>query len=82
MIINEYTAKDLAYIDSFCGLIPCKVRAIFEDSRQVNVIVTVNRSGYKKGEIIISTFDRIIPRKQVYTKNSQFYIHTNYVWKG
>lgn len=57
----------LAFIDSFTGLVPCKVLRVYHYSDvtgyRVDVEVTANRLGYPRGKI--ETFDSffIVPRK-------------------
>lgn len=56
----------LAYIDSFVGLVPCKVRSVVSDSSGVvalEVRITATRSSYQRGEyVLVLGNDRIVPR--------------------
>jgi hypothetical protein len=78
--MNTYGKNTLAYFDSITGLIPVKVDAITDD--MVSAHVTARRYAYPVGEIIIASHHRIIPRKSVYVRDSQYRIRHNYEWKG
>jgi hypothetical protein len=57
-----------AYIDSFAGLVPCKVTRIEHDAGLNYVTVTVtgrkNRA-YKAGQVLTMTGRAIVPREKV-----------------
>lgn len=79
--MNEYGIGTLAYIDSFGGLIPCKVIEINEIPRKITVKVTANRPGYKRNEIVTYHASWIIPRSSVYISCGKYKIRNNYVWR-
>ncbi len=60
-----------AYVDSFFGLIPCKVLAIRGDSgissssQDVDVLLTANRGAYKRGERLTWRGLNVVPREAV-----------------
>ena len=62
--------EHLGYIDSFAGLIPCKIISL--DKREVTVKVTAKRPGYKRGEIVKTLRTRVVYRSQVRTRNGQY----------
>lgn len=57
-IITERTLRSgcRAYVDSFVGLVPCRVLAIrgisgiASSSQDIDVVLTATRGAYKKGE--------------------------------
>lgn len=66
-----------AYIDSFTGLVPCKVQEIGRDSNGsalATVRVTAARRGYNRGEIVTLRAVRVIPRGAVYIRSHQYRI--------
>jgi hypothetical protein len=65
----------LAYLDTFAGLIPCKVTAA-HDERHVTVRVTADRRAFRRGELITSRVGSggVIPRTAVYTRGGQYRI--------
>lgn len=82
----NHKAGELAYLDSFDGLIPCKVLKITKESGQyssnspsiintrVQVKITANAGGYDKGEIVEYSAIAIIPRNCVRVYNGQYKI--------
>lgn len=78
----------LAYIDSFAGLIPCKVLDIVTDKdsspltiNYVKVKVTSRTSrAYKLGKIVEMTGRAIVPRHAIKRKGHSTYIMP-YSWK-
>ena len=67
----------LAYIDSFAGLIPCRIAAVGDWSDRYSlakVQVTATRGAYKRGEWIETTLSRLVPRKAVHLRNGQYRI--------
>jgi hypothetical protein len=54
----------LAYLDSFAGLIPCKVIDVWRlrGIAEARVKLTASRGPYKRGEILIDTVLHVIPR--------------------
>jgi len=86
---NTYPAGTLAYIDSLCGLIPCKVIDVFPDLAgsvpgikvtRCKVKITARRPGFQVGELYIKDGRDIIPRNHVYTRCGQFRIRGSYKW--
>lgn len=71
MAIHTLRTGDLAYYDSFTGLIPCKVRSIkgiggiCSTAQTVTLIVTAERKGYLKGDTIETTGLHAVPRGSV-----------------
>lgn len=64
-------AGELAYFDSFAGLIPCKVLSINGESGQANskqevtFQITAPRGPYKRGELVRSSARWVIPRDAI-----------------
>lgn len=77
---EKHTTGELAYIDSFSGLIPCKVMDIAEDGKEMIVRVTANRPGWYRGDICLKFPKDIIPRKSVFVRCGQYHIRNNYFW--
>jgi hypothetical protein len=73
-IIKKHYINELAYFDSFSGMIPCKVINI--DNDKITVKLTCKRGAYKRGEILTFNTLHIIPRDSV-RKNR---IINNYQW--
>lgn len=67
----QHTAGELAYFDSFAGLIPCKVVSVNDaaDSEflglSITVKLTADRGSYRRGEVIESDALHVIPRGYV-----------------
>ncbi len=55
---------DLAYLDSFAGLVPCKVIKV-DSPRHAQVQVTAARPGYRPGDVIKGTVNNIVPRNHI-----------------
>lgn len=64
------TRGQLAYIDSFAGLVPCKVLSIADDDT-VTVRVTAARRGYARGEVTDIRPPFLVKRSQVFTRRGQ-----------
>ena len=73
-IIKKHYINELAYFDSFSGMIPCKVINI--DNDKITVKLTCKRGAYKIGEILTFNTLHIVPRDSV-RKNR---IINNYQW--
>ena len=62
---------DLAYWDSFAGLVPCKVMSIEGTSgiastaQRVEFTLTAARKPYKRGELQEASALHVVPRKSV-----------------
>lgn len=80
MHIKPLRSGDLAYVDSFAGLIPCKVISITGNSgrcgsdQSVTVKLTANRGAYKRGQTLVEWGWHIIPRYAVMKNGYQFRI--------
>lgn len=71
---------ELAYLDSFVGLIPCKVLGI-QDDTYMTILITANRKGYSKGEVKANCYQRsVVPRANIFRRNHCFYIRGGYMW--
>jgi hypothetical protein len=86
--MKKHTVNELAYYDTFSGMIPCKVIAIDTDksfdydkgiptSDKITVKLTANCQAYKRGEIITDNSMHIIPRESVRCNR----ILNNYQWE-
>ena len=74
----------LAFIDSFAGLVPCKVLRIKHNdihkcgtfAQQSDITVTVRitatRGAYRLGEVLTLPSHNVVPRGSVYTRNGQY----------
>lgn len=71
------TGNALAYIDSFCGLIPCKVIGIKSDT--ILVEVTASRPGYKRGERVQVRHRQVLSREFVHIRNRKYSVQ-NHSW--
>lgn len=69
----------LAYIDSFAGLVPCKV--IGWDDQELMVQVTATRETYKRGEELTRSPGFIVPRPAVIRRAHQYRIRS-FHWYG
>lgn len=63
----------LAFLDSFLGLIPCKVLGISEGNVKIKIMAR-NCAVYPYGTIETFLESRIVPREAVYKRNGQFKI--------
>ena len=77
-MIKNHTTGELAYIDSFSGLIPCKVMEI--TPRLITVKITATRRVFYKGELIDCDPNHVVPRDSVFTRCGNYHIHNNYQW--
>lgn len=87
---HTFQAGTLAFVDSFGGLVPCKVVAVSKGGPfpgwivaqgEISVKVTASRAGYRKGELLTGrAASNIIPRSQVVTRKGQYRIRTNFSW--
>lgn len=62
--LTPYEVGTLAYVDTFLGLVPCKVTAITDQT--VTVRLTATRGTYQRGEILTERHPWVIPRACVY----------------
>jgi len=74
------TVGCLAYLDSFYGLVPCRVLSIVGKSGMANtgqhitVRLTASRQAYKRGETIESNALHVVPRRAVCVRCGQYRI--------
>ena len=76
---NPNDLGNLAYYDSFQGLIPCKVTA-YDGFQEVYFTVTANHGAYRKGEKLHSLPAYVVPRKMVHIRDAQYLIRSSYTW--
>lgn len=68
---------EFAYVDTFAGLIPCKVLSVRRvgevGDRYIEVIVryTATRGAYRRGEVSAHPAWRTCPRKAVFTRHGR-----------
>jgi hypothetical protein len=88
-----HSTGELAYVDTSCGLLPCKVltvpkggpfcgwliRGHAEDD--LTVRLTATRGAFKTGEVLKYRPSSVIPRDHVFTSSYQYRIRTNYSWQ-
>ena len=79
---EKHYSGELAYIDSFVGLIKCKVLSVSPGfPTQVTVKVTASRGSiFIRGEIVTYRNDYIIPRGNIFTNCWAYKIRNNYRW--
>ena len=63
----------LAYIDSFSGLVKCRVLAV-KSQTDIQVEVTATRAAYKRGDKLSATVMGIVPREAVRGLNSRSFL--------
>jgi len=76
--IKKHYINELAYFDSFSGMIPCKVINISND--KITVKLTGTRGAYKRGEILTFNTLHIVPRESVHFRKYETTISNNYQW--
>jgi len=88
------TINSLAFLDSFSGLIPCKVIKIDDffannpalagrsSSCLITVQLTEKRGAYKKGEVHTGNALNIVPRNHIRYSNGIPRIVGGYVWEN
>jgi len=89
-----YKTGTLAYLDTFSGLVPCKVIAINKGGpfagwqsgqAELTVKLTATRKAYRKGETLTGRpASHVVPRNHVITRDQypgQYRIRTNYLWQ-
>ena len=76
---NEYPTGTLAYIDTFAGLVKCKILEILP-CKWVRVKITATKGAYMKGEVQTRCFHWVIPRKQLRIKSGIYRILNNYTY--
>lgn len=78
--MNPNDLGNMAYYDTFSGLVPCKVTGYNSHTRMVEFIVTASRKAHKKGEKLTAIDTYVVPRKMIHTRNGQYYIRPWYAW--
>jgi len=63
----------LAYVDSFGGLVPCRVEYVEPDGR-IAVRITADRAGYRKGEVCTFVRTSVVDRRKVHVVGGQYRI--------
>lgn len=63
--MNTLKSGMLAFLDSFNGMIPCRVDKI-DSGRNCSITVTANRGPYRKGERLTFSSLHVAPRKAVH----------------
>ena len=72
----------LAYLDSFAGIIPCRIVAVgdWNDSgSEARIQITTNRKGYQRGEVLTVTLRNVVPRNAIKRRNGALMIK-RYQW--
>lgn len=81
-----YGAGQLAYVDSFAGLIPCTVVNVeigesdFRPETIVTVKINATRRDYRRGEILTVAEGRVIPRDKIRVRSGQYKILMSFAW--
>ena len=81
--MTKHYAGELAYWDTFAGLVPCKVLEIRSnelDRLSLRVKLTATRGAYKRGEVAWVRSRAIVPRGSVRTRNHKHLIVADYEW--
>jgi hypothetical protein len=71
---------DLAFLDSFAGFVPVKVKAVAGPSgvpssaQVIEYAVTAERGAYKRGDVDLTSGTSIVPRDAVGTSNGKYVI--------
>jgi hypothetical protein len=68
----------LAYLDSFAGLVPCRILAVGDwgdGSSQARIQFTATRGPYQKGVISTHVLRRVVPRSAIYRRK-----HVTLIW--
>jgi hypothetical protein len=77
-------AGDLAYLDSFSGLVPCRIAIVTQGgpgnalTGKVTVQVTARRPGWAPGEYYTTVVAYVIPRTHVRRRGGRLRISTDY----
>lgn len=90
---TEFNPGNLAFYDTFSGLIPCKVISVSDNPGfpenlrgassdcKITFRLTANRGAYKRGETLESDALKVIPRPFIIRrKNSMPRIRGGYRW--
>ena len=87
-----HTAGELAYLDTFAGLVPCRVVSVDspgsgwvaagEGEGQLTVRLTATRQAYQKGETLSDrTASQVVPRANVRRTRFGARIVSQYTWR-
>ena len=81
---QEHRAGELAYWDTFAGLVPCKVLAIVQDGKTLTlnarIRLTADRGPYKRGEITLVRASHVAPRSSIRKRKHGTRIVEDYMW--
>lgn len=69
---------ELAYVDTFGPLLPCKVTGITTD--MVTVRLTADRGAYRRGETLTERHGHVVPRASVHVRDGHYRIRDDYRW--
>jgi hypothetical protein len=86
--LTQHYAGELAYVDSFAGLIPCRVTRVYVKPGELpgldkvccDFTVTANRPGWKRGDRGSDTTDWVVPRASVRRRKYGLRIVNDYEW--
>lgn len=54
---------NLAYLDTFAGLVPCRVEYVTESDGMAHIVLTATRGAYKRGERLTEPLRDIVARQ-------------------
>jgi hypothetical protein len=80
-----HRAGELAYLDTFSGLVPCRVLAVHGAAPRamLTVTVTATRGAYGRGEVLEDRLDvMVVPRRHIVTRNGRLKIVGSWQWQG
>lgn len=82
--MKKHTAGELAYWDTFSGLVPCKVLTVTQkkwvQGLSLQVRLTATRGAYKRGETTWVRAKGIVPRSSVRSYDHKYVIVADYEW--
>lgn len=83
-----YGAGALAYLDTFAGMVPCRVLEVIEpgngircSSGRLRIRLMRTVGAYKQGEILEWSCDHVVPRAHRVLRGYHYRISTNYRYK-
>jgi hypothetical protein len=88
--VTVYHAGELAYLDSFAGLLPVSVLEVITpgdgwqvapSSGEISIRMNVTRGGYCNREVITRAAHNVVPRKQVIKRDFTDRINSDYRWE-
>lgn len=74
-----YHIGQLAYVDTFAGLVKCKVTCIASNG-QIECRITGKSPSYYLGTTYAFSPNHVIPRDKVHIRNHKYSIINNYAW--